>query len=276
MFGDSIERKFVLSKSKGNYGIMITCILLIFVSLLIIVFVLFAGNSTLMDKILEPYRISAEGHVEKFDDDPTRTKQNMAAKIGKISLDDILFLGDSRTVAMAEFGFVPKSQIMAEVGLNHISAMTQYFDNNGYSNTIQQEVSKRNPKVIIISFGVNGIAYMSKSQFMDGYQEFISMVQKASPDSEIILQAIMPVGRKQEQSDDRLNNQVIEDYNKQLRTLAQQKKIEFLDVSDCLKDKSGYLDERYDSGDGLHYNRAAYEEWFDQMLDDLGNVFSIY
>ncbi len=174
-------------------------------------------------------------------------------------LKETYFIGDSRTNGLAGYDFIPTNRVFAEDGLSHETALTKAFvklpDGNTY--TLAQAVAKTQPKRMIVAFGINGIAYLSESEFMRAYGELIDQLKEASPDSILIIQAILPVSESFAM-DTRYSNTKIDQYNQELKDLADEKDVYFLDPSSVLKGSNNALNPLYDSGDGLHFGRAAY------------------
>ena len=175
----------------------------------------------------------------------------------------IYFIGDSRTVAMGKYHYVSRDRIFAQNGLNHVDAETNAFlTMDGQNVTIAQAVGSAKPDVAVISFGVNGIAWIDESKFMEEYQKLLDMLVAASPDTRYIIQSIYPVSNECAQKDSRLSNDKIDRYNQGLYDLAAKNHMYYLSTSDVLKAGDGSLLCEYDSGDGLHLNGTAYAAIF--------------
>lgn len=174
---------------------------------------------------------------------------------------DTVFIGDSRTNALAVYELVPVKNVLAKDGENHRSARTEKIiaAPSGKAVTIAQAVAEMKPVRMMVSFGINGVSFMDEESFIEEYALFLDELHQASPDSIIIVQSILPVSKSYETQKPTLSNQKIDRYNKLLKQLAEQKGFAFLDSSAVLKDKNNALDQKYDRGDGLHYNKAAYE-----------------
>ena len=186
---------------------------------------------------------------------------------GDSYLDKFLFIGDSRTVAMEHYGFVDADQVLAIDGLSHVNAQTAQFEDGetGRTVTMEEKVEEEQPELILVSYGINGVAYLDEETFMEEYESMIAMLKYASPDSIIVLQSILPVSDIMERNDPRLNNKAIDNYNTLLFEMAERTHIYFLNTAEVLKDEDGELKDEYDSGDGLHYNSSAYEVIFDYI-----------
>lgn len=176
-------------------------------------------------------------------------------------INETVFIGDSRTNGLAVYNFIPGENVLAKDGENHRSARTEKIitAKSGKAVTIAEAVAEKKPTRMIVSFGINGVSFMEESSFMEDYSALLDDLYKASPYSIIIVQSILPVSKSFENARPTMSNAVIDRYNALLKELAGKKGFGFLDSSAVLKDKNNCLDEKYDSGDGLHFNKAAYE-----------------
>lgn len=200
---------------------------------------------------------------------PSETLLSEANRAGTSYLNDIIFVGDSRTNGMAGNDFVPESQVFAEDGINHKDIQkTAFIKMSGVKKTmtLEEAVKLKRPPIIMVSLGINGVAFMAEDEFMKEYENLINLLQKSSPNSQIIIQSIFPVSTAKEQSDTRMTNKKIDSYNQKLLQLAGRENCYFLDSAQSLKNSKNALDSKYDSGDGLHLSKQAYEVIFDYIL----------
>lgn len=180
-------------------------------------------------------------------------------------LNDTIFIGDSRTNGMANYNFAPRDRVYAIDGANHQTARTEKFlilSSTGRKLTIAEAIGVVKPVRMIVSFGINGVAFMGEDTFMDEYSAFLDELKAASPDTILVVQSILPVSSAQEAEDPRMTNEVIDSYNQKLQALTLEKGGRWLDTAGLLKNAWGELDAAYDAGDGLHFNQDAYEVLF--------------
>lgn len=205
-----------------------------------------------------------ENNGESRTDDPASTTDITFSAF----LDQTLFIGDSRTNGMKNFGFLPEENVFAIDGASHQTARTEKFvtlEGSSKKLTIVQAVAELQPVRVIVSFGINGVAYMGEETFLSEYSELLDELKEASPDTSIVVQSILPVSASYARNDRRMANDIIDGYNAELRLLANQKDCYFLDTSQVLKNEDGALAKEYDSGDGLHFNKTAYTALFDYL-----------
>ena len=176
-------------------------------------------------------------------------------------LADTIFIGDSRTNGLAGYGYVPKSNVFAIDGSNHVSARTEKFITlSGTSRklTIAQASELIRPARMIVSYGINGIAFMDSDTFLSEYAALLEELRTASPETLLVVQSILPVSAEKAAATPGMSNRAIDSCNQKLKALVEEKGGVFLDSSAVLKNAKGNLDSKYNSGDGLHFNRTAY------------------
>ncbi|MEG0895128.1 MAG: SGNH/GDSL hydrolase family protein [Oscillospiraceae bacterium] len=188
-------------------------------------------------------------------------------------LDSLVFIGDSRTIGLKAFANLSDDNVFAEDGLNHEAALTkeivpiQEFKNV----TIVDAVKLRAPDIMVVSLGINGAVWLSVDNFMEGYSEFIKEMESASPSSVIVISAITPVAMFYENKEDGVSNEKIDEINLALYEYAKNNGYYYLALDENLKDENNDLPDEYHNGDGLHYNKKAYE-----VIVDYLNTHQIY
>lgn len=263
-------------RTKHNSFLKCFLIFIIIISLLLTSAVVIISNTSLKEKILEKFKISetlltnepkSNLKTSLYTQNENQTLLEETNKADNNYFNDILFVGDSRTVGLVDMGFIDSSNVLAEIGLCHKDALDTSFEQDYNSYTIKEYLYDNSPRVIMIGFGINGISYMNQDDFMNDYSNLIDTIMEYSPNSKIVIESILPVGETMEYQDDRYNNETVKEYNQLLYDMCVQKNIYYMDLYNCLIDENtGYLNEEYDSGDGLHFNKYAYEQIIDYML----------
>lgn len=183
-------------------------------------------------------------------------------------LNSTVFVGDSRVNGMLYTGVIKEKNTFAYNGLSHSGAMTKRFLNlgTGKTLTIPEAIGVRKPQRAVIAFGINGIAWIGETSFIQRYEKLLDAMIEQSPDTTFIIQAILPVSAAKEQEDSRYANAKIDRYNQLLLQLAEKKHLYFLNTAEALKNANGALDSRYDRGDGLHFSEAASDAIIDYFM----------
>lgn len=184
---------------------------------------------------------------------------------GKEYLQNCVFLGDSRIVGMALYGFIETNTALAQIGLTHNNAMnTVYKTSTGKEYTIESYLQTHQPKVIYICYGVNGLTQGEKN-YKDAYQKLVERVKMLAPGSYIVIQSIWPAKDGGIYANT-VSNSKIDYYNDFLYDLAAEEGFYYLDIQGALKDEEGQMMHQYDGGDGLHYNQAGYADIIDYIV----------
>ncbi len=192
----------------------------------------------------------------------TDTDSPVLAEFGPCNynyLDDMVFLGDSRTVGLAMSGMISGNATFAESGIGLSSFRKTTFEYNGSEMGILSILARKDPKIVYIALGINNVSYTSISDFIKEYRNFIEDIRNICPNCKIIIQSIIPVGNSQTKKLPDLNNTVIDDNNVALVELCKEfKDVYYLDVASAMKQGDNSLATEYDDGGGLHFKAAAY------------------
>ena len=200
----------------------------------------------------------------------TSTILEQTADAGDSYVDETLFLGDSNTARMYRmFDYCSYDNAIGSVGMTAKSLVTfacvQVSTSSGYI-TMPQAVAKLQPRRVILTFGTNDLNPGYKAaDFVKNYQTGIEAIVTAYPSVDIIVNAIPPIG--QQHSNQSLTQTQVDEYNKALVEMCQEKGWKFLNSAEVLKDsvtgyaKSGYVE----TSDGIHLTRTAMDALFNYI-----------
>ena len=183
-------------------------------------------------------------------------------------IEDCIFLGDSRSVALVSYGFVSDSNVLAEVGISHVNVLGKTFtQKSGKQYSVSTFLESHAEQNIYVGFGVNGMDYLSESEYEASYEALIDEIKKYAGGRRIVLMSVWPVNDEGKYHNT-LNHEWVDKYNEVLQSLAVDKEIDFLDFDALLKDADGRMMSEFDSGDGLHYNKEAYEKIIEYIYEN--------
>ena len=178
--------------------------------------------------------------------------------VGDDYFSDALFIGDSRTVGLANYGGV-QSYFYAKVALTIRGVLTTAFiedKNSGeiITRTIMDTVTEYPQfKKIYIAFGLNELGWDSEI-FINTFEYVIDQFQLIIPDVQIYIQEIIPVTKSvSDIGKNHVRMSTINKYNEMLRQLAEKKQALYLGVGEIFTDENGYLSEE-SAWDGMHLN----------------------
>ena len=178
---------------------------------------------------------------------------------GQEYIDKIVFLGDSTTYGLRYYEVLPEYQVWTPasgtLALFNVPIETiEYFAPGTRENpenlSIADCAAKGKPEYLVITLGLNGIAFLDETSFKQYYRDMITSIQQASPDTKIILQSIYPVIDSMTTSD--IKNDGINTANQWIYDLAEEMGLRYLNTHDALMDSTGNLIAAYNSGDGIH------------------------
>jgi lysophospholipase L1-like esterase len=139
-----------------------------------------------------------------------------------------------------------------------------------------EAVERGQPRVLILSFGLNGLPRWSRDPeaFLRNYRALIDGIFARSPNTKIILQSVYPVGENDCFSAPvpKLNAQ-IQALNAHIASLSQEyENVVYINTAALLSDASGALLSGYDIGDGIHLTNEAYRIILSHLCQTMGGA----
>ena len=204
--------------------------------------------------------------TEEVTPEPTVLKE-----VDESWFDDALFVGDSRTQGLANFGRLGNATYFANVGLSvySIQSVRIGLADVGKGN-LKSLLMKKDFGKIYISLGLNEIMG-DHDNLITKYQEVIDMIQEIEPDAVIILQGIMTVGREKAAVKACFHPDYIASLNERIKGLAVGDKMRYIDVNEWIADEEGYLPDGW-SKDGTHPYADGYYEWGQWILQNASTL----
>ena len=200
---------------------------------------------------------SPEGTVGDASQTPPAEQAPETADIfGPSSLtyfDDALFIGDSRTVGIQEYGTFKNSRFFCSVGMS-----SSNIDNENINGTNFEDLIKNNKfGKVYVMLGVNEVG--NDFEFtLTKYRAIIERLRANQPDAIIYIQGNLHVSAAAETNV--INNANINYLNSLFAGLADNKKVFYIDINELYDDEYGYLNAAY-TADGVHPLAAYYQQW---------------
>ncbi len=183
-----------------------------------------------------------------------------STKNSKDYFTDALFIGDSRTVGIAEYGTIKNATYFANTGMSVYNIWSKKIDISSIGKvSLGELLDKKNFGKVYIMLGINEIGY-NMSQTAKKYQELLKYVNTKQPKAIIYLQANLHVTKEKSDSDKTINNTRINKLNSVISKMANNKNIFYLDVNSIFDDSSGNLRADYTS-DKVHIYGKYYKQW---------------
>lgn len=185
--------------------------------------------------------------------------------------DDVLFIGDSRTVGQRDYHRSGNAEYFCSVGMSVFSCMkTACADLNFSSQTLVSLLQSKQYGKVFISLGINECGYPT-ANLIKAYQELIDTVRQYQPDAIIIMQGIMTVSQNYASGKNHFSPSHIFSINEEIAKLADNETIYYIDVNKFFTDDQGYL-LSYVSSDGCHLTAQYVAVWADWISYAVGNL----
>ena len=205
--------------------------------------------------------IKREG-TEKEDTDAEQQPQKVFQKVDKSYLNDALFIGDSRTLGLMEYGGVSQASYFADSGMSVFNLEKTTVPVAGYGKTdIRSLLKQKKFGKIYFMMGINEAGYPWKT-LEKKYKETVAMIRDMQPDAQIFLCANLMMTEEKSGQSKAINNKVICKINAMIEKLASKNEMYYIDVNEIFTDKKGNLCETY-SNDGVHVLGKYYRDWMD-------------
>ena len=178
--------------------------------------------------------------------------------------DDALFIGDSRTVGIMEYGNLENSSFFADSGMSVFGLEYKKIAVADMGKvTFDEVLENRQYGKIYLMLGLNELGYRFDS-IQKKYQETVDKIRMYQEDAIIYLCANMHVTEEQSSKDAIYNNENINRMNNLIASFADGKRIFYLDINELFDDDTGSLSTEY-SSDASHILGKYYVDWVDWL-----------
>lgn len=234
------------------------------------------SNSTTQSNIITTPKDTSEDisstKTEDSSEASTSITDNITSKTNNnISMDDALFIGDSRTVGLMEYAGIDGADYFCTVGMSvyNIHKNSVSVPNVGKVTLTELLNSKKYGKIYIM-LGINEVGYKFSST-VEKYSELIEFIKDKQPNAVIFIQANLHVTKSRSDSDKVVNNIAINGLNAELAKLADGKSKFYLDVNILFDDKTGALSSDK-SEDNTHLYAKYYKEWGEWIIKQTASL----
>ena len=181
---------------------------------------------------------------------------------------DAVFIGDSRTVGMCEYGGLEDiTTFYASTGLTIYKIFdAEIVEVPGQSGkiTIQEALQQNQFRKIYLMIGINEMGRGTVETFLEKYREVVQQLLELQPDAILYVQGILKVTTERSEQGDYINNEGIEARNEALAQLADNVRIFYLDANPLICDETGGMEPDY-TFDGVHLKAKYVEIWKDYL-----------
>ncbi len=181
---------------------------------------------------------------------------------------DTLFIGDSRTAGLRQFGYFETADFFATPGLSVYSIpQTQVEVGELGKLKLEELLEQKEYTKIYVMLGMNELGYRFP-QTVEKYRNFIEDLQDWEPCATIYLCANLHVTSTRSNNDKFFNNANIDKMNLEIQTLAEEKELVYLDINELFDDENGNLDKEIASDDS-HVTVENYIVWCDWLVEKM-------
>ncbi len=177
---------------------------------------------------------------------------------------DALFIGDSRTEGLREYGELGEAVVVADSGMSVYRLWKDSFLVEEKKQTLEEVLTHYQFGKVYFMLGVNELGY-DYDQTMKKFRETLNRIEETQPDAYIFLQANLHVTDEKGKQSDIYNNTNINYMNQGLKELAEEKGYIYLDVNPLFDDQNGNLSKEY-TVDHAHILGKYYTDWVNWIL----------
>lgn len=198
-------------------------------------------------------------------DTPPAQRRGTFSTVTKDYFDTALFIGDSRTVGLREYGDLDNADYFADVGMSVFSAFSTKVSIPGVGGTgLENLLGTIVYEKIYIMLGINELGY-DYDTVVTKYAEVVGKIRDLAPDAIIFVCANLHVSEGRSSKDSIFNNPNIDKLNGDISRLADGETIFYLDINPVFDDGCGNLSSEC-TGDGTHLYAKYYKPWSDWLL----------
>lgn len=220
---------------------------------------------------LSTTEITSEVSTQKATTETTTEQQTTAnvteetKEAGIEYFDNTLFIGDSRTVGLSDYGNLGNAEVFADNGMSVYKIWnTTVTLRSGTKSKLENLLTANKYDKIYVMLGINELGY-NFGQTVEQFTQLIKDIQTLQPSALIFIEGNMHVTKIKGNSSKFFNNERINLFNQEISQLADNTKIFYLDVNEYFDDSEGNLGEEY-TGDGTHVYGKYYAEWIEWIL----------
>lgn len=234
------------------------CALIVFALAMVAVIcivVAMSGDKTEQVKTDKPIEYTQAPDIDKTAADKHYTTTRAIEDIKLSFYNDSAFAGNALAETIGMYGILNDSNFYTNVNADVENVYT--LTTVGSTASIVEQFKSKNFKSIFLAFGENELSLGNSSDFKVNYRALIEKIKEYQPNVSIYLISIPPVtAETSEANNNGITMSRIKSYNKQIKTLAVEEDIYFIDSIDALGDNKDFLPLGV-SNDGVNLNKAA-------------------
>lgn len=182
-----------------------------------------------------------------------------------------LFIGDSRTMGLANYASVENANYFAAAGMSVYNVLENRVSMPQIGKvTLEELLNHKKYDIIYVMLGINELGYVFEKT-VDRYEMLVEYVMELQPEATIVLMANIHVTAERSETDKYINNPAIDRFNEATAKLTDSKTIFYLDANILFDDENGNL-AKEKSSDSAHLKAkycVQWAEWLDIETTEL-------
>ena len=205
---------------------------------------------------------------EPVPDQPEEPEEPSAPVKPEDPFTNALFIGDSRTVGIAEYSGITEADFFAFTGMSVYSALKKESSVGSWKKgtLLADALQSQQYDRVYLMLGVNELGY-NFQKTVERYGELVQQIRDLQPDAYMILEASLHVTKKRSDTDATFNNSNIDRMNQAQAAYADGEHIFFIDVNPVFDDETGALNQDY-TFDNTHPYGKYYSKWADWLREN--------
>lgn len=176
------------------------------------------------------------------------------------NFSEVLFIGDSRTAGLSEYGNLGEADVFANSGMSVFNLFDEQVKlKNGNKVNLESLLTTKSYHTIYFMLGINEMGY-DFSSIVKKYQSTVTKLKDMQPFATVVLEANLHVTGEKSLQSQLYNNERIDALNREIKLIAESNGCYFIDVNEIFDDNDGNLSKDY-SSDGSHVLGKYYSVW---------------
>lgn len=206
-----------------------------------------------------------------FESEKVEKKEEEPREYKTMPMDDSLFIGDSRTVGLADYGKIEGAEYFSDVGMSVYNIFDKGVKVSPYGYvTLKDLLEKNEYNKIYLMLGINEAGY-EVDQTVEKYEKLVDFVREKEPDAKIFVMSNLHVTNAKA-SGSYINNKTLNKINEGISAFAEKDNVFYLDVNELFDDNNGGLAPSK-TGDGVHLYAKFYVEWGKWIVDQSAQIW---
>ncbi len=194
-----------------------------------------------------------------------------ATELRRDVLEQVLFIGDSRTCGLRDHARLDGADYFCDVGMMVFNAGTvRLSDESFHSQTLMELLAEREYTCVVISLGLNEAGYPMGS-LIRAYQNLVRDVVQCQPQALIVLQGVMNVTRNWAEKTPYASPKNIAAINQRIAELTDGYRSFYIDPNDRFTNAENYLPDNM-TADGCHLYARYTSLWSDWICTKITQI----